>query len=151
MHSLSIPCHLSHWFESPKSILGSYYNHSKQLVHLNQLWKQQGKIALHSEVVNYHNRVLIIATVGAEWATYLHYNKASLSKNLRQNYQEFFELKDIKGIIKKPILENNLTATPLTESHVPTLSPFAKQVLHSVSETISHPELKAALYKLAKR
>jgi hypothetical protein len=147
MSELPIPKNLSTWLTDPKGQAGCYANKAKQLIMLNQLWKQQKDtpLMLHSTIANWADSTLVIAIARSEWAAQLHYAQFELLARLK-TWPGLAQLTRINWYVQAPLHCPQDTVAPSSGC---TLSQENKQLIQSVADTLSHPPLQAALRQLA--
>jgi hypothetical protein len=105
-------------------------------------------LAGHCQVVNVRNSKLILKLDSPAWATQVRFNSASLLSTLRQN-PNFAGLAGIDFYVKPDITSEEKTVKAIAKR--PALSAKAKQALLNTAATISNPQLRAVLEKIAAR
>ena len=105
-----------------------------------------GDLALHCQVANVRENVLILHLDTAEWATALHYQIADLLSQLREQ-QAYVALKSIQYKIR-PV--DGPAKKPIKEAIKP-LSSATRKLLDDMAKSVKNKELAEALAKLGQK
>lgn len=103
----------------------------------------------HYQVASYTHGKLVLVTHSTAWATRMRYLMPDLIKKLRKD-SVFAELKAIICLIDPGIHQFFESSPPLPEEKPPRLTESTRALLRRVSNSISSPELRASLLRLAK-
>lgn len=99
----------------------------------------------HCWVANLNQNILIIATSSPTWKHQLHYQKTELLSKLR-TFEAGCGIRSIQIMIQP----ESLPPPEVRKAIPPSLNDSNRQAILTMAEHVEHPELKAALTKLAK-
>ena len=117
---------------------------AKKLQRLEQavLQLMPADLAAHCTVMNLKNEILVLATTSSAWAARLRFAAPDLVKQL--GCQHALNLRGIQVRI-----EPEISQIQEDKSHPPRLSMASGALLAQTAQTIKHPALQEALYRLA--
>ena len=131
----------------PEPLAGALSSRADEVSRLQQTWRAvvPEPMASHARPVRYAAGLLFIHADTAAWATRLRHQQAALVASLRRTPM----LRDLAGVrlrVVPPEIPIRRPAPPTSGSR---LSPKAAAVVADAARAIAHPELRAALERLA--
>lgn len=117
---------------------------AKKLQRLEQAVLQllPADLAAHCKVMNLKNEILILATSSSAWAARLRFAMPELIKQL--GCQHALNLRTVQVRVEPDEVE-----IQKVKHHQPTLSMASGTLLAQTAQSVNHPALQEALYRLA--
>lgn len=137
------------WLNTPDSLIHYYHTKSATLNQLNCLWRKNvvSSLAAHTLVANLEQNILVIQADNANWASRLRYFIPQLLPQLK-TWPMLKSLKEVTWYVASFKTMQQFPEKPTTV--IALLSSENRDLIQSASKSISHPDLKLALTRLAK-
>lgn len=127
-----------------QSASASILERGRELARLNHAVRQllPDDLAVHCQVMNFRDKTLILGASSAARATQLRFMAPELRSSLQHSLSLNIET------IKIRVLQETVESKPVVR-RVPALSANSANLLAQTAQTVDHPELQEALYRIA--